>query len=149
MGVIALLLLRGQTMRPTGKDQTTDIGVEHSSALHLGMSFTTGSGEALLEVSHDGSGTVLLSLPSSWKMRAIRYARIQDVPFEPITFSFRRWHLPPKVVLSLVLPSPPTNLRINNASLVPMELSVKRINLQTDTAISDTYLVKDTPLLLP
>ncbi len=149
MGGIAMLLQQQHSAKTFGSMRVTEIGIEHKSALRLGMSFTTGSGTGLFEISHDGTETALVSLPDTWQVRAVRFARLQDVPSDPTTFGFKRWHLPPGVVLSLFVPSPVGKIQFSNASLSPVELRIKRIDLQANTATSDVYLVKDQPLLLP
>ena len=130
--------------------QPVDIGIEHRSNLGLRLSYTISATPGFVEVSHDGDGLAQVNLPDTWKMRAVRYGRIEDVTKDASSGGYIRWHLPAHAILSLVTPSSPKRLRVFNVSLSPLELRVKRIDLRFQTASQDLYLLgKNEPFLIP
>jgi hypothetical protein len=130
--------------------QQIDIGIEHRGRSSLLLSYTTSATPGFLEVSHDGDEINYVNLPETWKLRAVRFARIQDVSHDDPKEGYVRWHLPPSAVLSMVLPTSPTKMRVYNVSASPLELRVRRINLALNSATTDLYLLgKNEPFSIP
>jgi hypothetical protein len=145
MAAFSLALPTGGSPKNAKLPTIVTIGVEHSAPLSLSFSVSRGKLPGMLQVSHDGSETILLSLPSPWTLKEVRGVALSAVPADKETFGYRRWHLPPKAVLLFSLPTIPDGAQVLNPSKIPLELRIVRVDLQSNTADTDVFLTTDQP----
>lgn len=119
-----------------------DIAVEHQRSLTLSITQSIGLSPAILEMTQSGPDTPLLSLPDTWKQREVRGGSVSQVPSENAAFGFRRWRLPPGVVVSFQLPSS-VSLTIHNPTKAPLYVKATRINVRTHAVTRDGTLITD------
>lgn len=120
---------------------SSDIGISHRSGVRVSATYSIDSRPGFFEISHDGTELTGISLPESWKLRAVRMGRLEDVTQDPPREGYVQWHLPPNVTLSLTLPSSVAKLRVFNVSKTPLDLQAKRINMRTESVNTDTFLI--------
>lgn len=125
-----------------------EIAVEHTQPLRLTLSVSQNTAPGALDLSHDGGGSVKISLPQAWTQREIRGGLQKDVRAENPSFGYRRWTLPANAVVSFSLPRSPTGLVVENPSGVLLRLRFTRVDMKTQKAQTEVYLVKDGSLRL-
>lgn len=131
-----------------GTESTVTIGVEHLRAAELTLSISNGKGPGLAEFRHDGSETLLLSTPAAWELREVRGGTLENVPADPAAFGYRRWKLPPNVTLSLSIPSSPDAFEIHNPTSVPLQFTLRRIDLAQNAVALNVHLIQQSPVTI-
>lgn len=123
-----------------------DIAVEHSEPLGLSLTYTTKDHrEGLFEIAHDGSGTILISLPENWTLREVRRALLSAVSQEAPQLGFIRWGIPAGATVSFRILDPPATATVHNPSGIPLKITLTRVDLAAQATRKDIYLVKDQP----
>jgi hypothetical protein len=134
---------RSLEARIANRQSTAEIGVEHDEPVSLSITASAGKGQSLVEVSHDGSGVIFVSLPELWELREVRRVSLENVSHEVPTFGFTRWHIPAAAVLSFVAPTEPAVLTIHNASKARLAIRFARVNLATGTVQRNVVLTQE------
>jgi len=149
--VIAVVVLAQGTIRGDSLDVTAqvnpqtrvEIGVEHVRPLTLSLTISTNGKNGIADISHDGTGTAYLSLPSSWTRREVRGTSLSTVIADPPTFGYTRWAIPAGATVSYAVPVAPSTILLHNPSGVPLQVKLTRVDLQTQNVERDVILVQD------
>jgi hypothetical protein len=125
-----------------------DIAFEHASPLAAHIRMSALKGESLIEVSHEGKETILVSVPEDWRRTEVRNVPLQSVTEEPPMLGYRRWTLPEGASVTYYSKDSPVNLLIHNPGRVPLKVRGIRVDLDTETTLQEIVLVHDEPTLL-
>lgn len=131
-----------------GNVSAVDIAVEHKESTHLTMNTSTRGDRGLVELSHDSSETILVSLPSEWLRREVRHASLSDIQPEPPTFGFTRWKLPGGARVTFEAQQALQGVILHNPSKVPLRVSFTHVDLETEETLHDSRFVQDNAMQL-
>jgi len=131
-----------------GTGVSATIGIEHQKAARLNLTVSAGVGPGLAELSCACDETVFLSLPATWTLREVRGAALEQVPADEAAFGFRRWTLPPNVTLSLHVAALPDSYEIHNPTNVPLQLTLRRINVADGHVDENVHLIQRSPMTI-
>lgn len=147
LGVV--IISSGQTLRGTQADivgttngPVVEIGVEHNNPASLSLELSTLGTKGIADISHDGTETIFVSVPSDWKKREVRNAPLQSVSSDPPSLGFTRWTLPPNAAISFAIETAPRSILLHNPSSTPLKVSLAKVNLDTNEVLKDIILVQ-------
>lgn len=121
---------------------TADITVEHTGPVTLTVLASAGKQNGIVEFRADGEETITLTTPVSWQRREVRGAPLDAVTADPPSGTSTKWHLPPRVTLSLRVEEA-SSLVVHNPSGAPVLISAKKVNVVTGTVEKKDVLVKE------
>ncbi|MBI3332268.1 hypothetical protein HYZ99_04940 [Candidatus Peregrinibacteria bacterium] len=149
--VVVFALVKGLSGSNFSRSATgpgTDIGIEHSEPLTVEFRFGVkqNAPSGLIEVTHDGTETVYVSLPDTWERREVRGRSLEDTPGEESEFGFVRWHIPQGATLSFRTAEMPRDLDMHNPSGIALKIRLVKVELMTGAVERNVILVKNAPV---
>jgi len=125
-----------------------EMGVEHTQSLSLMMDISALQGLGLLDLSHEGEETILISLPSLWQRKEVRNVPLSEVTEESTSFGFTRWKFPQGASVTFAIPEYPDSLLLHNPSGVPLKVNITRVDLDRSTVEKDVVLIQESTVSL-
>lgn len=116
---IAILLLLA-TLDPAtfstlpGKAERTpvavQVGLEYDAPVKVEMLFARKQTAGYLSISNPSDHPIKISVPDSWSRTEVRGAPLTEFATEPPQFGFRRWSMPARTGMSMLLPESPSTV---------------------------------------
>jgi hypothetical protein len=122
---------------------TTDIAVEHTEPVSLRLDVSLLNGQALVDISHDSTETIKVSLPSDWQRGEVRGVALKDVSAEAPMLGFTRWQLPPQAGVTYQAYQAPQGIMIHNPSGERLKITFTRVDLETEEVLYNVKLVQE------
>jgi hypothetical protein len=143
-GILFFVSHRGLQANVTSdnKKVRVEIALGHAKPMAVLIVGSVGLSEEIMEFSHDGTGTLALSVPTPWKEREVRGGEVAAVTSAKGGLGYTEWHLPAHMVLSFHVPSG-VALLVHNPSEIPLYLKIKRIFVGRGTTVTDGILATD------
>ena len=125
------------------------IAIEHHQPLAVTLSISARGGIRLIDLSHDGTEHMFVSVPETWERSEVRGVPLSAVTSESPAMGFVRWTLPPKATVRFRARADFRKTTIHNPSKVPLTLRWTAVDLATNRAVHDVTLIKDAPATIP
>jgi len=129
------------TAQLTGSNNI-EMGIEHARPLIVALTMSTNGSSGIVDLRHDSSDPIYVSLPSDWTTREVK-GSLDAVKTDPPTFGFTRWTIPSRTSISFSVPHPPASILMHNPSGIPLQVKLTRIDLTTQMTERDVILIKD------
>ncbi len=117
------------------------IVVEHEVPLTVTLRLSMRDASRVVDVAHDGAQTIFLSVPEDWKRTEVRGVPLTAVTASETAMGFTRWALPAKAQISLRTTGYWRQVTMRNPSRIPLQLSLTTVDLDTNRAIHDVFLI--------
>ncbi len=150
---LCLALLLGAPAAWLSYDQSlpgpaTDIAIEHTVPVTLNIVRFASSGSNVFDISHNGSGTIALHLPSVWMRQEVRGAPLASVTGEPQELQFVKWTIPGGATVRFEAPNP-GRITLHNPSGVPVTVRTTTVSHPSGERTDDATIVTSDPYPLP
>lgn len=130
------------------RNNTVDIGIEHSMPLSLRMEYSVHNDAAIMRIGSDATETISISLPEEWQRGEVSGASLSDLRKDDPTFGYVRWHIPQKTTLTFRISKVPDHLVLHNPGTSPLKLSIAKVNIQTGEVERDILLIRDSTVVV-
>lgn len=127
---------------------TTTIAFEHTAPATIRIARLVSSGTNVFEIGANGSGSIAVHLPSSWKRQEVRDVPLASVTAEPQAWDYVRWALPSGGTVRFDAPNPGT-VTVQNPSGIPLTVRSVRVDTRYGTREEDAMIMTVDPLILP
>ncbi len=126
----------------------TNIAVEHDAPVTLRFVRLAASGASIMELSHDGSGSVAMHLPTWWTRQEVRGVPLASVTSTPQEWNYVRWVLPRNAVVRFDVPND-DRVILHNPSGIPLTVHTTVVRSSSMTRDDDATIVTIDPFALP
>ncbi len=123
------------------------IGFEHSAPLSLSVLFAKKENAGYVSITNQSSETIYMNVPSSWTRTEVTGANLVDVTKNIAFFGVSRWTLPGRSGMKLLMPSAPSAVIFDSASVATAAIDLKTIDLTTLGVSNKIVLVQQQTLV--
>ena len=129
--------------------QFLDIGVEHTETATIGINVTKNDALRMVAIGNTSDQLMHVSVPEQWKRSEARGVALKDLHPEPPAFGYVRFALPAGASVTFTSNIPFNHLRIQNPSGQLLKIAYTTVDLMTNDAVHDVFLVKEGNVELP
>lgn len=126
----------------------TNIAIEHEEPVTVRIVRLAATGASIVELSHNGSGTVAAHLPTWWTRQEVRGAPLSSVTSTPQEWNYVRWVIPAGATVRFDAPDA-DRVTVHNPSAVPLTIRTTVVRRGSTTREDDAVIVTVEPYTLP
>lgn len=126
--------------QPSHAPIVIDIG--HVSPANIILTVTRFTGGTVLEFGNGGAEQISLLLPLAWKRGEVRGSSLEDIRPEPSTTDQAIWALPAATTIVFSTEIDVPIIRLRNSDQSPLTLAVTTVDVRTNEAKSDVFLLQ-------
>ncbi len=152
--VLTLLLIvssRGCPLRAqlTPASPSVTLVVDHRTPVTVSIAVGARGRRSIIDISHDGTEAIGITVPLAWKRREVRNATLTQVKAGEPKDQRVRWSLPPHTTVSFEANERIDTVGMQNPGKIPLHLRVTVLDLEAGTTKEGDVLIKEEPATLP